>query len=145
MLSAQAGAVLAGSHATAVVAQLRTDPLTALPGVGIARVLAERPDELRVWNDYNTSGSLIAFGGGRLRLRIDGRADLWGSEGIARQVGVQRLDAGWEEELRRFDPDVVVLAADAPLTTLLVREGTWRITARDRTFVLLEPAGRSPE
>ena len=56
-----------------------TDPLRQTPALHIARALAQRPGVTRVFNTYNTSGSLVAFGGGRLRLVIDGRADLWGN------------------------------------------------------------------
>jgi hypothetical protein len=129
---------------TAVTSWLRVaaaDPLADAPARRIAERLATSPTPVRVLNGYNASGVLVALGGGRVRLVVDGRADLWGQEYVERLTGVQNLAEGWEAELTALRPDAVVLPRTAPLVTLLEREGHWRRALRDGDYVLLLPAG----
>ncbi len=142
------GAVLAGvsvaivvtGFVVAVAGVLHTDPLRNAPAHRIALRLAESPRPLRVFNGYNASGSLVGLAGDKVRLAIDGRSDLWGAAAIRRGGDVQRLDPGWEDAIAAFRPDAFVLPLNSPLTTVLVREGTWRIAQRDGKYVLLLPA-----
>lgn len=130
--------VVAGAG-LAVVRLARLDPLADAPGRHLAERLATLPRPVRLFNDYNASGCLAAFGGGRVRLVIDGRADLWGDTYVRRVLDAQSLGPGWQTTFSDFHPDAAVLAKAAPLTTLLVREGTWRTVAEDGDFVLLLP------
>ena len=70
---------------------------------------------------------------------MDGRADLWGGQYIDRLTTVQNAQQGWEDELRRFRPDAVVMPPDAPLVQALFSSGRWRYVMTDRLFVLLAP------
>jgi hypothetical protein len=126
-----------------VVGQLaRLDPLGETPARHLAERLATSPRPVRVFNDYNTSGSLVAFGGGKVRLAVDGRADLWGSTYIRKIISAQSLAPGWEATFTAFRPDAVVLTKNAPLAVLLLREGSWRTTGVDGNYVLLLPVPR---
>jgi hypothetical protein len=116
------------------------DPLHRTPALHIARALAERPGITRVFNTYNASGSLIAFGGDRLRLVVDGRADLWGNTYITKIRDAQFLGPDWLSTFSGFRPDAAVIDANSPLGVLLVREGSWRVTQVDGVYALLEPA-----
>jgi hypothetical protein len=136
--------VVAVAGATVVGVSLATlDPLADTPAPGIARKLAQAPGTVRVFNAYNVSGSLIAFGGGRdghLKLVVDGRADLWGAPYIDKLIGVQNAQRGWEDELREFRPDAVVLPSGAPLVLALYSSGRWRYAMTDDDeYVLLVP------
>jgi hypothetical protein len=124
----------------AVTRAVQGDPLDRTPALQIARRLAASPAPVRVFNTYNASGALAAFGGGKVRLVVDGRADLWGADDIRRIVDAQRLAPGWERTVEDFRPDVLVLLGDGALTELLVREGDWRVDLRDGDYVLLVPA-----
>ena len=139
--------VLAGLTATVLVATVplavlgtaRTDPLAELPAHRIAGWFAGRATPLRVLNAYNASGSLIAFGGGRARLAIDPRADLWGADRIAAVVGIQTLVPGWRRTFAGIDPEAIVVPATAPLVQLLVAQGQWRVQLTDGEYQLLLP------
>lgn len=139
LLVAAVVALTAAGPVLAVSRALAGDPLETAPAVRIAERLAREPAPVRVFNAYNPSGVLAAFGGGQVRLVVDGRADLWGAEHIERVLDAQDLADGWERTVRDADPDVFVLPSDAPLVTLLTREGDWRVDLRDGDYVLLVP------
>jgi hypothetical protein len=132
--------MLVGGVGAAVVRAARADPLADAPAVRIAERLAAEPQPVRVFNAYNASGTLVAFGGGNVRLAIDGRADLWGEARISRVTGAATLEPGWQQTVEEFDPDAFVLSEDTPLVQVLVREGDWRIDLRDGDYVLLLPS-----
>ena len=141
-LGATLAAVLVAGVATVAVSLARMDPLGETPALGIARRLARAPGPIRVFNAYNTSGSLIAFAGGRdghVQLVVDGRADLWGGQYIDSLAQVLNAQPGWEGKLRQFRPDAVVAPPDAALVSALVSSGEWRYAMTDRKFVLLVP------
>jgi hypothetical protein len=119
----------------------RLDPLRSAPARHLAERLAASPSPVRVFNGYNASGSLAAFGGGKVRLVIDGRTDLWGDAYIKKILQAQGLGRGWEATFTGFRPDAVVLPENSPLTVLLLHEGRWRQVAADGDYVLLLPAG----
>lgn len=120
----------------------RVDPLRETPAIAISRHLATVDRPLRIWNGYNVSGSLIAFGGGgtgHLRLVIDGRSDLWGGGYIAKVTGAQRLAGDWRRTLEDFHPDAVLLGRETPLVVYLEQAEHWRVAEEDREYVLLVP------
>jgi hypothetical protein len=126
------------------VAVATLDPIQNAPGLAIARRLAAVDGPVRVWNGYNVSGSLIAFGGGgdgHLKLVVDGRSDLWGGTYIGRTVDAQSLSGGWEQTFRSFHPDAVVLPPDTPLVVHLRRAQNWQVARTDHDYVLLVPPG----
>jgi hypothetical protein len=141
-LTATLATVVVAGAATVGASMLRMDPLAQTPALQIARRLARAPGPVRVFNAYNASGSLIAFAGGRdghVQLFVDGRADLWGGPYIDGLMRVQNAQQGWEDKLRQFRPDAVVMPSDAPLVTALITSGKWRYAMTDREFVLLVP------
>jgi hypothetical protein len=130
VLVALAVAVTVVGVAVVATSVSRVDPLERAPALAIARRLAAAPGPLRIWNAYNASGVLIAFGGGRtghLRLVVDGRADLWGGAYIDRVGGVAELHDGWRAEFFGFRPDAAVLPVDAPLVDQLVHGDDWQV------------------
>jgi hypothetical protein len=152
--SRREGHVLAGLLAVVVLgggivvgsSLSRVNPLQDTPALTISRRLATVDRPLRIWNGYNSSGSLIAFGGGgtgHLRLVIDGRSDLWGSEYIAKVMDTQELTDDWQRSFEDFRPDAVLLGAETPLVVYLERAEHWQVAQRDRSYVLLVPPGRS--
>jgi hypothetical protein len=126
--------------AGATVRLTRIDPLRDAPARHLAERLAAFPAPVRVFNSYNASGSLVAFGGGKVRLAIDGRADLWGAAYIKRITDAQSLGPDWQKTFTQFRPDAAVLTKNAPLAVLLEHDRTWRVAATDGDYVLLLPA-----
>ena len=145
-LTGMLGAILVVGAAACAVAVEQLEPLRNTPALQIARRLAAEPGPVRVWNSYNTSGTLIAFAGGpegHVRLVVDGRSDLWGSAYIDRIGSVENLGAGWQSEFDRFRPDVAVLPAGTPLAAYLVDMRHWRSALQDGGYALLVPPGSS--
>lgn len=140
VLAGALGLFVAAGIAVTAVALSRVDPLKNAPARHIAERLAASPEPVRVLNSYNAGGALAAFGGGRVRVAVDGRADLWGGAYITRITDVTSLHAGWEATFTQFRPQALVLTKDAPLAVLLEHDGTWRVVQTDGDYVLLLPA-----
>lgn len=144
MITVAACLTIAACAALPAVELARLDPLRDTPARRLAERLAVSPRPVRVFNGYNASGSLIAFSGGKVRLAVDGRADLWGDAYIRTMLGAGNLAPGWEATFTGFGPDAAVLPGDSPLAVLLTREGSWRKAAEDEPYVLLLPAPAEP-
>jgi hypothetical protein len=135
-------AILAGTSAATIGELATIDPLQKAPALAIARRLAAANHPLRVWNAYNASGSLIAFGGGReghLKLLVDGRSDLWGNEYIGRTVDAQSLVGDWDRTFHDFHADAAVLPPDVPLVVYLRKVEGWRAAQTAPDYLLLVP------
>jgi hypothetical protein len=142
ILAGMLAAVVATTAILVTAALRRMDPLENAPALRIARFLASVDRPLRIWNGYNASGVLIAFGGGdrgRLKLVVDGRADLWGGDYIEQLMTIQRLSGDWRQQLASFHPDAMVAPPDTPLVTYLREVDGWRVAQGDRGYVLLVP------
>jgi hypothetical protein len=128
-----------------VAAALRAmDPLENAPALRIARFLYTVDRPLRIWDGYNASGVLVAFGGGdrgHLKLVVDGRADLWGGDYIERLIRTQSVSGDWRQHLASFHADAMVMPQDTPLVTYLREVDDWRIARVDGDYVLLVPPG----
>lgn len=136
-----AAAVLAGLGALAVCAQLLLVP--ALPsgwGIDHARRLASEPGPHRVLNAYDTGGVLLAFGGPRTQVAVDGRADAYGDAFLDEYADLMALRGAWRRSLARYErlgtTDAVLLRT-TPLREELERRG-WELVAQDQHYVLLE-------
>jgi hypothetical protein len=145
---AQALAVVAGVFAVLgvigiVVATARIDPLDRATPVAIAERIATAPGDQRVLNAYNASGVLVAFGGDRIAVAIDGRADRYGADYIERYLDAQNLRGDWEAVLDEVDPTAAVLLADSPLAVELVEGRGWSLDLADGDYVLLSPPGQA--
>ncbi len=123
---------------------LTVDPLANAPAVRIAERLAAAPHPVRVFNSYNASGALALFGGGNVRLVVDGRADMWGAAYIGRVIAAQELQPGWQQTFADFHPDAVVLTAEAPLSQALLHDGSWQVAMTDGKYQLLLPVPGHP-
>jgi hypothetical protein len=144
MLVVLLAAIVTGGGAATTVALAATDPLKNAPALTLARTLAAVPSPLRVWNAYNVSGPLIAFGGGReghLQLLVDGRSDLWGNAYIGRTIDTQSLIGDWKRTFDAFHADVALLPADVPLAVYLQQVEHWHVARKDRGYMLLLPPG----
>jgi hypothetical protein len=122
-------AVSAGSVAACLAAALiiaaHTDPLAQARPLKIAQFLASVDGPKRVYNNYNTAGILLEFGGPRIELGIDGRADRYPADYTSRYFGAEGQLREWREVLAEVDPDYVVADRENPLPVLL-EELQWR-------------------
>jgi hypothetical protein len=102
----------------------------------IAHRLANQQQSLRVLDDYNVSGFLILYGGDRIRLAIDGRADRYGHDYIKRYTDAF-LGIDWKPLVRDLAPDVAVVLRTSPLNEQLQDAAHWKLVQRDGSWVLL--------
>jgi hypothetical protein len=142
-----AGILVAVTAATAIlltVALRGMDPLENAPALRIARFLDSVDRPLRIWDGYNASGVLVAFGGGErghLKLVVDGRADLWGGHYIERLITTQSVAGDWRQDFASFHADAMVMPPDTPLVTYLREVDDWQVAQADGSYVLLVPPG----
>ncbi len=105
--------------------------------VGLAQELQRDGGDLRVLNEYELGGVLIHWGGDRVRVAIDGRADRYGSAYIDEYQDLLAMRGGWEATLRRLDPDTAVLHRGTPLVRELLVHRGWRETGSESGYLLL--------
>lgn len=135
-------AVLAGSLAVvlataAIVTHSRVDPAARAEPRVIASVLGQEPGTVRVLNTYEAAGVLLEFSGGNVELGIDGRADRYDPDFVARYFGaVYRLE-DVDGVLETIRPQAAVLRQSEPLATHLQSRG-WVATHVDGDYVLME-------
>jgi hypothetical protein len=141
VLLGSVGALTALACIAVPVARLTTeDPLPRSEmALTIANRLAAEPGEHHVLNSYNVSGVLLAFGGPRTTVAIDGRAERYGGAYVDRYLGALYLTGDWERLLRELRPTHAVLDTDSNLARELVKRG-WRVVIPDDNgYQLLEP------
>jgi hypothetical protein len=124
--------------AVAVTFALTTNPLADARPLKIAEYLAAVDGPKRIYNNYNTAGVLLAFGGPRIELGIDGRADRYPADYTARYMAAEAQLQDWQAVLTDVQPDFAVLHVDNALPTFLQEQG-WRLLLQDGDYVLLEP------
>jgi hypothetical protein len=140
LLGAISGMALVGA-ALVLTAAARVDPLADTRALRIAELLAPRDGTVTVLNDYNTAGTLIAFGPQGIQVGIDGRTDRYGADYIRRYLDAVAMRGDeWRSLLSEMQPDAAVLEDDAPLRYVLEEERGWTVTLTDGAYVLLEPA-----
>lgn len=142
------GAILAatcviGVAGSAIVAMGSWWLVPALPEqgrlpLGIAERLAERGEPMRIFNDYNVAGSVLALAGPTVQVAVDGRSDYYGSQYIRDHIDTIKSVPGSFSTFTDLDPDAALISDRAPLADDLKERG-WTVTDREGDWVLLEP------
>ncbi len=122
----------------------RTDPLKLAEARPIGERLSHRSTPVNVLNDYNASGQLVAFAGGKVRLVVDGRFDMWGKAGVDRISAIQQLRGNWQQELVDLKVTAMVISSGSPLAQHLAHDTVWRQTDSNGQWVLLEKTAATP-
>src|SRR2546425_10253068 len=116
----------------------------ALP-VQAADALQRTGRPLRVFNYYDYGGHLVwglyPDGG---RVFIDGRVEVYGSQGFSEYLQVSYLAEGWPAVIARANPDAIVVPSAHPLVGLLQRDPGWRLMTRDRVATVFTRVGFPP-
>ena len=71
----------------------------------------------------------------RTRVVVDDRHDLYGAEFFKSYLKLMRAEPGWDDFLRAYSPECVLLPVDAPLASLLVRTGEWKAIYQDEVAI----------
>jgi hypothetical protein len=124
--------------AVALVIASQTDPFSEARPLTIAKYLAAVEGTKRIYNNYNTAGVLLEFGGPGIELGIDGRADRYPADYTSRYFGAEATLQQWQAVLRQVEPDYAVLDSTNALPQMLAERG-WRTLVQDGDYVLMAP------
>ncbi len=137
-LAVVAGVLVIAITLGAVVITATTDPLGRAQPLSIARALAKETQPVRVFNSYNASGVLLAFGGPSIQLAIDGRADRYGNARIQQHIRTENLQGNWQADFASADANYAVIGNDSPLAYELTTHRGWKRLRTDGEYVLLK-------
>ena len=112
--------------------------LDRYPTLAIERLRHARPD--RVLGEYGWGGYVIhELAASGTRVFVDGRNDMYDQAILEEYSAIRSAEPGWQDRLRRWRVDAVVLPPDAPLAKVPTEPLGWCSTFRDARQVLLEP------
>jgi hypothetical protein len=98
--------------------------------------------EGNLYNHFIWGGYLL-YAWPEQRIFIDGMTDFLGNDVMQAYLTIERLDGGWEEELRRYDVSLVIVPPGTRLVPALRQRG-WRTWHADGTAVILVRGDRGP-
>lgn len=142
-------ALAAGAVAVALIIQAwqivspqaqRAAILGRYPVAVVAYLEKMHPPDVRLLNRYDWGGFIIERG--RLKVFIDGRAEVYGEKQLARYGSIIHLEPGWDRALDSLGVNFVVMDPDTPLVGALRAKG-WSEIARDSVGTLLKSPGRA--
>ena len=102
--------------------------------VDAVNYLEEEDPQGRLFNSYNWGGYLI-WELPEKPVFVDGRTDLYGDELIEEWVEVVQAGANWQEILRDWNVDVILLEPERPVVRLL-EENDWVLRYQDNQAVV---------
>jgi hypothetical protein len=91
-----------------------------------------------LFNEYADGGYLIYRLAPRIRVAVDGRADVYGDQFIQDYLHVYLGGADWQAKFERLGVDLALLPLDAPIRQLLLASGRFREVYRDKHFSVLQ-------
>lgn len=91
----------------------------------------------RLFNEYGEGGYLIHRLFPRLRVFVDGRADLYGDDFLREFQRIRNAGPGWDQAFDRWAVDIVVCQREAPLRALLLQRGDFRVVHDDAVHSVL--------
>ena len=99
----------------------------------------------KLLSHYDWGGYAIFRLWPKYKVFIDGRADVYGGDYARGVLILDGLEPGWQRELRRADPDVIVWPKKEPLTQALELSPEWRrvrLQPEDKVAAVFVPAKR---
>lgn len=117
------------------------DPLNGVTPRHIAERLSHSTTDLRIINDYNTSGVLLALGGDRVHLAVDGRADRFDPNWLDRYFSLIKQPYTNYYLLRQLNPNALVLDSSSPLIWEFIQDKHWKRVMTDGSYELITAPG----
>ena len=114
-----AGGTLAGNAATVA---------DRFPEAAVDWLEASGLEDERMFNGYGWGGYLIWRG---IPVYVDGRADVYGDEGLLNFRQTWEIEPGWEEPLDRFEVSLVMVPRGSRLAGILNDAPGWRSEYED--------------
>jgi hypothetical protein len=108
--------------------------------VGAVDYLGERGAQGAVFCPDDWGGYLIYRLYPSIRVVVDDRHDLYGSEFLKSYLRFIHAEPGWEEFLREHPAEWLVVPHDSALANALTENAEWRSVYADETAVVFEPA-----
>jgi hypothetical protein len=94
------------------------------PSAGAEYVISHYPGR-RLFNDYNAGGYLIYKLYPAVPVFIDGRTDFYGNKLMTDYLSIARAETGWDDLLRSYGVEVVLIDKGLPLADALDADGLW--------------------
>ncbi len=82
---------------------------------------------LRIFNDYNSGGYLIYKLYPDIPVFVDGRTDFYGNDLLKDYFQIDRAKPGWDELLRKYGVEVVLIDKRLPLADALAADSSWQL------------------
>jgi len=98
-------------------------------------ILLNDNDPGKIFNEYNWGGYLI-WHLQDYQVFVDGRTDLYGDDVIGEWSEILNASPGWENRLKKWDVDYLLVRSDWPM--LLVLSDEWEIMYSDGIFQLVK-------
>ena len=93
----------------------------------------------RVLNSYGWGGYISWVYQGRWKVFVDGRAGFFAGDVLTDYFRILELGPGWQEALRRRQPDWMLLERKSPLVVAAPLTGHWRVAYSDSLAAILTP------
>jgi hypothetical protein len=101
-----------------------------------AEFLARQPAGGRLFNDYAWGGYCAWRLWPQYHVFIDGRAEVYFATSYWDYQRITRLEPGWQEKLRRWGVDTILVPPGVALAGALVGNPAWRLIYEDRHAVV---------
>lgn len=128
--------VLAGNGAFAAQFDPRFFPASALKTI-------DRYHPKRIFARDQWSAYLLYQRYPQIRVQIDDRSDFYGADMLERVGHILEARWDWEADLLKYSTDMVIVAPDAPLATVLKSSPRWSLVQDDQSVVVFVPNERN--
>jgi len=93
-----------------------------------------------VLNEYGWGGYLLWTRFPDNKIFIDGRCDIYEDKVLPDYIDIIRLKPGAYQQLQKYNPDYILLTAEAPLNLLLSAKTDWQLIYEDKVAKLYRRA-----
>ena len=107
--------------------------------VNAANVLLREGDD-RIFTSDSWGGYLIYRLYPKAKVFIDGRSDFYGANFELKYLDLFLAKYDWDQNLRRYGAETVVVPADAPLASALKGNPRWRVAYDDKVAIIFRLA-----
>ena len=128
-------AVFAVVHIAGIIRFQPQAEARQFPAAAVA-FLQSHPPAGPLFNDYDWGGYLIWKLYPTTAVFIDGRADLYGEQLLQQFAGTYQLKGPWQETLKTWRIQTVIVPPDAALATGLRRTAGWEVAYEDSQAVV---------
>jgi len=134
----------AGVHTFQVIGRQPQAEMQGFPARAVA-FLQTHPPSGPVFNHYDWGGYLVWKLYPATRVFIDGRADVYGEQLLNQFADTYQFKGAWQETLRQWKIDTVLVPSGSALATGLRSSPAWRVAYDDSQAVILTQPARAAQ